>query len=346
MRRLLTILWLCLGTAAHVATAAEDEVRWQSVDGRSFEGVYLGTDPGTSQALFAGPAGSRLAVDPAKLTASARARLAQLAASQRPARAAAAMAPFRPAPAPDRSALPRLNQGEFGKLNNDCVPNVLAAFLLWWERQGLLPVPRRGDPRAKATWLHEKLAEYCATNEETGTATRDTHRGLKTYFTNHLAGLAALRVATDYDCSPANLARYPVGPAACLLTVTMYYGDAKQGGHVVALLSAKPDGSLTFRTWGLDFHGKLRVLEKRPGTLRRGMGKVDNTVRAIDLTTTAAARLPEWFRQLQIRFVVDPVEWDGITIAVPYLYQKQPGTAPAPPDPLFEGPVTFDRDDR
>jgi len=35
--------------------------------------------------------------------------------------------------------------------------------------------------------------------------------------------------------------------------------------------------------------------------------------------------------------VIDPAEWNGLIIAVPYIYQNKPGRAAPPPDPLFEG---------
>jgi len=62
------------------------------------------------------------------------------------------------------------------------------------------------------------------------------------------------------------------------------------------------------------------------------------------IDVTNASRLPDWFRQLHIRFVLDPADWNGVIVAVPYLYQKTPGTAPAPPDPLFEGLATIPPD--
>lgn len=325
-----------LGGVTLVAASPPAALRWQATDGRSFEGVFLGSEPtAKAKAAFAGPAGVRLAVDPAQLTAADRERLDDLTRSGAAARAAALAAPFRAAPSPDRAKVPLLKQGEVGKLTNNCLPNTLAAFLLWWDQQGVLGVPHQGDPSIKAAWLHERLTDYCATSETAGTSTRNARRGLRSYFERHLAGTAALRVETDFDCTPANLARYPVGLAACLLNITVYHGDIKQGGHFVTLLNATPDGTLRFRTWGLDFQGKLRVLPPSPANPVARLGKEPAVCREIDLGNTA--QLPKWFRQLRIRFVLDPAEWNGITVAVPSLYQKQPGTAPAPPDPLFEG---------
>ncbi|MCX6873095.1 MAG: hypothetical protein NTW21_04715 [Verrucomicrobia bacterium] len=326
---------VCLGATTLAAASPPAALSWHAADGRSFEGVFLGSTPDEAKAAFAGPAGIRLAVDSAQLTAAERTRLDDLTRSGAAARAAALAAPFRPASSPERTKLPLLNQEEFGVLANDCVPNAFAAFLLWWDQQGVLAVPHRGDARSKADWLHQRLSEYCATTEAAGTSTSDARRGLSTYFQRHLAGTAALRIGSDYDCTPANLARYPVGLAACLLNLTVYHGNTKQGGHFVALLNAKPDGTLGFRTWGLDFQGKLRVLPPPPATPDRGPRQAPAITREIDITN--AARLPTWFRQLRIRFVLDPAEWNGLTVAVPYIYQKQPGSAPAPPDPLFDG---------
>lgn len=308
---------------------------WHAEDGRAFEGVYLGSAAAPHTAEFAGPAGVHFAADPAKFTAADRARLDELDHSGAAARSAALAAPFRPSPTPERAKLPLLNQGDFGTLTNNCLPNALAAFLLWWDQLGVLEVPHPGDVHAKAAWLHQRLTDYCATTEAAGTSTRDAKRGLQTYFQRHLAGAAALHVGTDFDCSPANLARYPVGLAACLLNVTIYHGDVRQGGHFVALTSAKRDGTLSFRSWGLELQGKLRVLENRPEPLANGPRDVPATRREIDLTNPS--RLPEGLRQLHVRFVLDPAEWNGLIIAVPYIYQKPHSAAPAPPDPLFDG---------
>lgn len=324
-----------LAAATSAAATPPAALSWHSADGRSFDGIYLGSPATTNKADFVGPAGVRLAVDPAKFIPADRARLDELDHSGAAARAALLVAPFRPPPSPDRAKLPLLNQSDFGTLTNNCVPNAFAAFLLWWDQQGVLEVPHHGDLHAKAAWLHQRLTEYCDTTEAAGTSTRDAQRGLRTYFQRHLGAVAALRVGTDFDCSPANLARYPVGLAACLLNVTVYYGDARQGGHFVALIGAKPDGTLSFRTWGLDLQGKLRVLDEHPDPSAHGPRDVPATRREIDFSHTA--RLPAGFRQLHVRFIIDPAEWNGLIIAVPYVYQKRPGTAPAPPDPLFDG---------
>ena len=336
--RVLNCLWptlACLAAATFAAAGPPADLSWHSVDGRSFDGVYLGSAAAPNKADFAGPAGVRLAVDPAKFAPADRARLDALDHSGTAARAAALVAPFRPAPSPDRTKLPLLNQRDFGTLTNNCVPNAFAAFLLWWDQQGVLEVPHHGDFNAKAVWLHQRLTEYCGTTESAGTSSRDALRGLRTYFQRHLGDVAALHVGTDFDCSPANLARYPVGLTACLLNVTVYYGDTRQGGHFVALIGAKPDGTLSFRTWGLDLQGKLRVLDERAEPLAHGPRDVPATRREIDFIN--ASRLPAWFQQLHVRFVIDPAEWNGLIIAVPYVYQKSPGSAPAPPDPLFDG---------
>ena len=325
----------CLATGTFAAASPSAALSWHSADGRSFEGVYLGSAAATNKAGFVGPAGVRIAADPARFTAADRARLDELDHSGAAARAASLVAPFRAAPSPDRAKVPLLNQADFGTLTNNCVPNAFAAFLLWWDQQGVLEVPHHGDLHAKATWLHQRLTEYCDTTETEGTSTRGAQRGLRTYFQRHLGDVAALQVGTDFDCSAANLARYPVGLAACLLNVTVYYGGARQGRHFVALIGAKPDGTLSFRSWGLDLQGKLRVLEQRPEPVVNGPRDVPATRREIDFFN--ASRLPAWFRQLHVRFVVDPAEWNGIIVAVPYVYQKIPGSAPAPPDPLFDG---------
>lgn len=333
IRLWLALAWLAISTFAAASPPAD--LSWHSADGRSFDGVYLGSTAATHKADFAGPAGVRMAVDPAKLTPADRARLDALDHSGAAARAASLVAPFRPATSPDRAKVPLLNQGDFGTLTNNCVPNAFAAFLLWWDQQGVLEVPHRGDLHAKAVWLHQRLTEYCDTTESAGTSTRDAQRGLRTYFQHHLGDVAALHVGIDFDCSPANLARYPVGLAACLLNVTVYYGDIRQGGHYVALIGAKPDGTLSFRTWGLDLRGKLRALDDHPESVAHGPRDVPATRREIDFIN--ASSLPAWFRQLRVRFVVDPAEWNGLIVAVPYVYRKYPDRAPAPPDPLFDG---------
>lgn len=333
--RMLLHLWPILAASSLTAAGPPNSLIWHAADGRWFEGVYLGSSPATHKADFAGPAGLRFAVDPVKFAPAERSRLDELERSGDAVRAAALAVPFCPAPSPDRAKLPLLNQADFGSLGNNCLPNAIAAFLLWWDQQSVLAVPVSGDLHAKAAWLHQRLAAYCATTETAGTSTRNALRGLQTYFQSHLADTAALHVGTDFDCSPANLARYPVGPAACLLNVTVYHGDIRQGGHFVALIGAKPDGTLSLRTWGLDIQGKLRVLDTPSPPPANGPHNLPATRREILVTNLAS--LPAGFRQLRVRFVLDPSEWNGLIIAVPYIYRKKPGSAPAPPDPLFDG---------
>lgn len=234
----------------------------------------------------------------------------------------------------DRSTIPLLNQGEYGQKASDCVPSSFCNFLLWWDQQGLLPIPKRGDFDDKSEWVHTRMARLCGTGNNSGTSYRDAIVGFSKYFSKEVPDQLASASKIDYDIRPENIARYVTGYNATLLGLTTERGS-KKSGHMVALVSATPDGEVVFHTWGHKMKGRIVILEKKDKDIPRSYGDTWRNINATiyEIKIEKDDQFPDWITQT--RFLLDPENWDCLTIVKPYVF-AQPGTAsPAPDDPLM-----------
>ncbi len=124
-----------------------------------------------------------------------------------------------------------VNQSDFGQKASDCVPSPFCNFLLWWDQEKMLEIPKRGDFEKKAEWVHTKLARYCGTRNTAGTSVVEAKFGLMEYFRDELGDLATLRCHTDFDLRPENLARYTVGANATMLEMTTIRANGSESGE-------------------------------------------------------------------------------------------------------------------
>ena len=242
---------------------------------------------------------------------------------------------FKPLPEFDRLRIPVINQGDFGSKASDCVPSSFCNFLLWWDREGYLRIPKRGDFEDKADWVHTRVARYCGTRNNSGTYTDDATEGFRKYFTKDIEDLATLQVRIDHDIRPENLARYTVGDQATMLAVTIRQRPSHDSGHWVALVDAKPDGSIVFNTWGTQFRGRIKVLEESEEVIRREGQTIPKTTYTIEITNRDD--LPEWFISSERELILNPENWDYIYVVRPYVYAEEGKPVPAPSDPMMEG---------
>lgn len=240
----------------------------------------------------------------------------------------------------DRKKLPLINQGDFGNKASDCVPSSFCNFLLWWDQEGVLEIPKRGDFEKKAEWIHSRLARYCGTRNTAGTSVSDASKGFKEYFTKDISELAALKIKIDKDLRPANLARYTRGVNATMLQMTIREPGSGDSGHWVALLSAEEDGTVIFHTWGIRFEGKIEVIGQSPPLVVKidGQERVFHAEHSTcyEIKITNREDTPEWFRNSRKRFLLLPEESDSIYVIKPYVYKDKGKTAHAPLDPLLD----------
>jgi hypothetical protein len=329
---LLAPLWLFSAAAAELT----DLRNWTGTNGKVIRATYAGTQDKGAKVVLVDTQGKFLVVSVSNLIESDRELIEQKGqpASEEDKPKAGSSSAFKTFPQLDRDKLPIISQGDFGSKASDCVPSSFCNFLLWWDQEGVLEIPKRGDFDKKAEWIHSRMARYCGTRNTAGTSARDATEGFTKYFTKEIGDLATLRIHIDYNLKPENLARYTVGEAATMLEVTIRSGPQHDSSHWVALSEAKPDGSVVFHTWGARFKGKLEVMEANEETTSISGQTVPKTTYEIKIQNHDD--LPEWFRDSGRRFILDPMNWDSIYVLKPYVFATPGKRADPPVDPLFE----------
>lgn len=335
MRTLYHIL-LCGGLAAAVhGENLHHERVWRSAGGKVLLATFVRTTHNASRVELFTRDGKLVSIDIMNLSEADRLLVtnprAEVGGSPDPAAA------FKPLPVPDRGSLPVISQEDFGSKASDCVPSSFCNFLLWWDQQGILNIPKRGDFHDKADWVHTRVARYCVTRNNRGTYAGDAVEGFREYFERELGDVATMKVRIDHDITPANLARYTVGWNATMLGMTIRHGPRHDSGHWVALASAAADGTIVFHTWGARFEGRMEAIVAKPGKGPAPDPAASRTSYRIRIINTAD--LPEWFRSSEMEMIIDPAQWDCICVVKPFVYAVEGKRAPAPPDPLLDPPA-------
>lgn len=313
---------------------------WRITGQPSFRGRYTETSEDGRLIRITDPQGELRTVEIRRLHEDDRKYLTDLRASEIDASEAdradgrGIFAGFKPVPAMNREQIPVISQGDFGSKASDCVPSSLCNFLLWWDKEGYLKIPKRGDFHDKADWVHTRVARYCGTRNNSGTYTDDATKGFRKYFTKDIEDLATLNIHIDHDIQPENLARYTMGDQATMLGMTIRQRPSRDSGHWVALLDAKPDGSIIFNTWGAQFRGKIVPLEKSEEKIRRQGQTVSATTYRIEITNQDD--LPDWFRNSERELILNPENWDYLYILRPYVYAEEGKAVPTPSDPMMQ----------
>ncbi len=338
-----------LATAACAAGDLHEERTWTGTNGTRLQAKYVRTLEDGERIELLTSAGAKVTAAIANLSAEDRELVASLGADPPEAGSGGG---FKILIEPDRETLPIISQSDYGNKASDCVPSSFCNFLLWWDEQGVLPIPKRGDFDRKAEWVHSRVARYCVTRNTRGTDLDSASEGFLKYFERELAGVAAMDFHVDFDLRPENLARYTTGNYATMLAITIRDGPRHDSGHWVALASAEPDGRIAFHTWGQKFEAQLEVHEPSDEILNRSyrprtsymklsysgrMQRVPATSYRIKILNRDD--LPDRFRNSDREFLLDPRQWDYLYIAKPYVYQIEGKVVPLPADPLLGPPA-------
>ncbi len=209
----------------------------------------------------------------------------------------------------DRTLIPVLDQSKYGTKASDCLPNSYAAFFLWWDQSGQVPIPKGKDFDAKAQWIHRELSIRCGTRNNSGTEFEDTRKGIREYFKKYHQDRFKVAMTTIYDISPASLAKHTAGSTATVLCLSTYQGRrlrrSNAGYHAVSLMNVEDDGRIELTTWGIHLKGKMTPMpeEDIPRNARFPRG----TPRVIyEIVFDPDCEFPDWFKKNNYRFLVDP----------------------------------------
>lgn len=170
-----------------------------------------------------------------------------------------------------RNEVPSFNQSDFkGGQSENCGPNAVADFVVWWDRIGLLPLPvSKKDERDKAEWVHQRL--YGVMRSGGGTSRDAMLGGFKSYLARYYPRLASAKFTlltqagynSGVEQKPFTLqtvAEHVQGANAAILEISQVVEGRAGSGHYVALTTADAEGNVTINTWGYRFRGKLKQL--------------------------------------------------------------------------------------
>jgi hypothetical protein len=342
VKRYAVFLWLMASIAFSHSSDITQERIWTSKDGKTLRGTFVRLINDGKQVEIFNASRNVVVIALENLSVADRELLLATGSAKKtkPVQQPGDSSAFQDFAALDRKKLPLISQGDFGNKESDCVPSSFCNFLLWWDQEGVLEIPKRGDFEKKAEWIHSRLARYCGTRNTAGTSVSDASKGFTEYFTKDIPELATLKIKIDNDLRPANLARYTSGVNATMLQMTIREPGSGDSGHWVALLSAEEDGTVVFHTWGIRFEGKIEAIGQSPPIVV----KIDGQERkfqsehstSYEIKITNREDTPEWFRNSRQRFLLLPEASDSIYVLKPYVYKEKGKIANAPLDPSLD----------
>lgn len=228
----------------------------------------------------------------------------------------AAESKFKVLPVPNRATIPRIDPRQFNGSGSDSVVDALWISLLWWSREGILEVPKKGDFARKAEWLHKDLTRRIANGDKTA------EQGIKGYFEDELAKIGTSRVShLPYRADPAKISAYTHGANAVILSMTMTYANGRDYSVASVLESMDGQGKFALHFFGRRFTGQLKVMPKEDEkAVSPGWEYVlDNR-----------DDLPSDYATNQPRFFMGDKPWTKVMVLKPYVYLEEGKPSPLP----------------
>lgn len=220
----------------------------------------------------------------------------------------------------DRTEIPTLDQAKYGHKASDCVPNAYAMFFMWWDEHANLKIPRGRNFDDKAEWIHKELARAFGTRNNRGTYYDDVDSGLTEFFERRYADTATIKAHREYDIRPASLAPHVAGGHATILCLSVHHGEKYEYGHAVSVLNLNADGIIEFNTWGQKFTG--RIVSTGPLDPKERPAVSGAPSERYEIVLDASNDLPQWMKDREVRFLMDPTRWDNLHMVVPFVKKK------------------------
>lgn len=320
-------------TMACLASPLDAERVWTGKNGKTLKGAFIRLMDDGNAIELATAEGKFLKVELANLSEADRQFVETHALPPKPGPAGPDLSAFKDPGNPNRSQLPVINQKDYSPSAVDCVPSSICNFLLWWDQQGILEIPKRGDFDDKAKWVHERMFRYCDSRNDQLAGPAEAQKAIHEYFQRNLSDVATVRTQMDRDLRPENLARYAKGAVGTMMPVTLRYKNGHEFGHWVALATADEQGKLSFVTWGAKFDAVLKPLEVIATPVTVDGQSVPGSTWELEISNRG--ELPERMRTNEVRFILNPAKHDGLLVMKPYVFATPGKPLSAPDDPLF-----------
>lgn len=250
-RRILTLITF-VSSVVICQGALEEERVWTGSNGRSLRGSFHRLLPDGKQVEIVTPQGKLISISLQNLCEADRKFI--LNGGVNPASVAVEEATgdpkaFKPTAYPNRDRIVFVPLDE----NDGAFANRLAYQLwismLWWDAEGLIPIPSKGDPKLSRNWLHRRLARIDVRDRVT----------LEAELKELYAGKAVFRTYTEKrDLSPKRLSELASGPNL----VTLWMRPENDHYWMEALISSVAEsGDCVMFIDGKRLVGAMKVLE-------------------------------------------------------------------------------------
>ncbi len=216
-------------------------------------------------------------------------------------------------PVGNRSLIPQLKAHDYGARNDESIVDAIWVSVLWWDVSEVVSVPKSGDFKRKAEWLHQELSRYIAKGGRRAASLEDAKEGLGEYFERRLEDTAACKVTISSSQEPADLSKLVTGNDIVILKMSMTYSNDKSYVACGSLESIDENGNFTMNLFGVRMQGKMTLVPDQPkGT------------KMYEAILSDRKNLPEHYLNNEARFFIGKNRWEGTFVMSPYVY-KTPG---------------------
>ncbi len=302
------------------ASAAEERV-WTGVNGRTFTGSFHVFSSDRTKATFLTREGQLVTVALQNLIPADRELLLN---PPKAAPAPAAGDGFKELPESNRGRIPSLHPKEFGASDAESLTDALWIAMLWWDKVGLLEVPKAGDEDSKAEWLHKELTRQLSRGGRSAASLEEAKAVVEEFFADHHKDTATARAKIlSHDLSMADMVATLKGSDAVVMKLTMTYENNRDFSICTVLEQLTPQGEFAFHVFGRRLRGK--VLTAADGSL--------------EFSVLNREELPPHYATQGARFHYKPDRaWNGLLVMQPFVYATKGKPSPLPPEEMPKAP--------
>lgn len=295
-------------------SAAEERV-WTGVNGRTFKGSFHAFSEDRTKAVFLTSDGRQIAVGIDNLVAEDRERLLNPVAPVKP---AANGGGFKEIPDANRSLIPSLSPKSFGGSDNESLTDAVWISMLWWQKAGVLEVPKSGDDDSKAEWLHKQLGRALSRGGRSAASLDSAKEVVEEFFVEHHKETATVRASIlNEKLSLMQMVATLKGADAVIMNLTISYQNERDFSICTVLEQLTPKGEFAFHVFGRRFHGK--VVTAADGTHEFSI------LNREDLPSHYATQGAKFYYK-------SSYSWNGLLVIQPHPYAVKGSPSPLPPE--------------
>jgi hypothetical protein len=317
-------------TAICAAPNPSEERTWTGVNGKTFVGIFHSTfDEGGKKVRFAGSSGKVITVALDNLSETDRelVLLFERKAFEDPSVPAFPAADlsehFKELPTADRRKIPALASDEVGSIGYESIVHALCVSLLWWDLEGIMPVPKNGDFDRKADWLYKELTRSVEERGNETASLQQTKDGLAEYLEKRLEETGSCKSVIFTTIDADILSRLAAGNSIVVLKMTMKYAGVDESyATAAALESMTPDG-----TFVMHMHGRRLTGKMNPAPGKKGAW---DGAKVHDFDITNPEAIHPFYQGKGARFSIGDGSWTGALVAEPFVYKTPGKKAPIP----------------